>query len=113
MRGRAGVAEVAPDFVGAGVAEVAPDFVGTAAAVEVDGFAGGAVCADAPSTSRSNAASSPSGRMLIALPPDQGVEGGGTRRFVACSKAYPSSIRRPSLQAIPVNVTPKGAGRGT
>jgi hypothetical protein len=51
--------------------------------------------------------------MLIALPPDQGVEGGGTRRFVACSKAYPSSIRRPSLQAIPVNVTPKGAGRGT
>src|SRR6266481_1258050 len=35
---------------------------------------------------------------------------GGTRRFVACSNAYPSSIRRGSLQAIPVKLTPNGPG---
>jgi hypothetical protein len=35
---------------------------------------------------------------------------GATRRFVACSNANASSIRRGSLQALPVKLTPKGAG---
>jgi hypothetical protein len=39
----------------------------------------------------------------------QGVDAGGTRRFVACSKAYANSISRGSLQAPPVKPTPKGA----
>src|SRR5438477_402703 len=39
-----------------------------------------------------------------------GADGGGTRRLVACSNAYASSIRRGSLQAIPVKPTPKGVG---
>jgi hypothetical protein len=39
-----------------------------------------------------------------------GVADGGTRRFVACSKAWASSIRRSSLQAIPVKLTPNGIG---
>src|SRR5262249_39303860 len=38
------------------------------------------------------------------------VQFGATRRFVACSNAYPSSISRASLHAIPVNETPNGAG---
>ena len=41
-----------------------------------------------------------------------GDDGGGARRFVACSKAYASSIRRGSLQAIPVKLTPNGDGFG-
>src|SRR5436309_11352295 len=36
--------------------------------------------------------------------------GGETRPFVACSKAYPSSISRGSLQAMPVKLTPNGPG---
>src|SRR5215470_6970001 len=39
-----------------------------------------------------------------------GADGGGTRRFVACSNAYASSISRGSLQAKPVKPTPNGAG---
>src|SRR5712691_2787120 len=39
-----------------------------------------------------------------------GALAGGTRRFVACSKAYPISINRGSLQAIPVKLTPNGLG---
>src|SRR5262249_18722049 len=39
-----------------------------------------------------------------------GKLGGGTRRLVAASNAYASSIRRGSLQAIPVKLTPNGAG---
>src|SRR6266850_2529854 len=35
---------------------------------------------------------------------------GGTLRLVACSNAYPSSMRRGSLQAIPVKLTPNGPG---
>ena len=35
---------------------------------------------------------------------------GATRRCVACSNAYAISIRRVSRQAIPVNITPNGAG---
>src|SRR6185503_20014810 len=38
-----------------------------------------------------------------------GNEGGDTRRFVACSKAYASAISRGSLQARPVKLTPIGA----
>jgi hypothetical protein len=46
-----------------------------------------------------------------ALWPDgYGVDGGGMRRFVACSNAYASSIRRGSAQAVPVKPTPNGAG---
>ena len=41
---------------------------------------------------------------------DYGALAGGTRRLVACSNAYPSSISRGSLQAIPVKLTPKGLG---
>lgn len=37
-----------------------------------------------------------------------GAPGGGMRRFVACSNAYASRSRVGSLQAIPVNDTPKG-----
>lgn len=36
--------------------------------------------------------------------------GGGTRRFVACSNAYASDNRRDSLHAMPVKLTPNGAG---
>src|SRR5262249_57246384 len=39
-----------------------------------------------------------------------GADGGGMRRFVACSNAYASSISRGSLQAKPVKLTPNGAG---
>ena len=39
-----------------------------------------------------------------------GVDVGGTRRFVACSNAYASASSRGSLQAVPVNPTPNGAG---
>src|SRR5215470_13848016 len=39
-----------------------------------------------------------------------GADGGGMRRFVACSNAYASSISRGSLQANPVKPTPNGAG---
>src|SRR6266550_760468 len=39
-----------------------------------------------------------------------GADAGGTRRFVACSKPYASSIRRGSLHAVPVKLTPNGAG---
>src|SRR5262245_38890220 len=42
--------------------------------------------------------------------PAQGAAGGGTRRLVACSNAYASSINRGSLQAIPVKPTPNGVG---
>jgi hypothetical protein len=35
---------------------------------------------------------------------------GGTRRFVACSNAYASSISFGSLHAMPVKLTPNGAG---
>src|SRR6266542_144261 len=41
----------------------------------------------------------------------QGADGGGTRRFVACSKAYASSMRRGSAHDIAVKLTPYGAGR--
>src|SRR5438876_1818937 len=44
------------------------------------------------------------------LPTRYGVDGGWTRRFVACSNAYASSRRRGSLQAMPAKLTPKGAG---
>ena len=37
-----------------------------------------------------------------------GADGGGTRRRVACSNAYASSISRGSLQAMPVKLTPYG-----
>jgi hypothetical protein len=39
----------------------------------------------------------------------QGVDPGGTRRLVACSNAYASSINRGSLQLMPAKLTPKGA----
>src|SRR5687767_11644826 len=44
----------------------------------------------------------------------RGVYGrtGGVRRFVRCSNAYASSMRRGSEQAGPVNVTPNGIGFG-
>jgi hypothetical protein len=42
-------------------------------------------------------------------PAPYGADGGGMRRFVACSKAYASSSRRGSLHAMPVKLTPKGA----
>ena len=35
---------------------------------------------------------------------------GGTRFFDACSNAYASSISRGSLHAMPVKLTPYGAG---
>src|SRR5262245_20693492 len=41
---------------------------------------------------------------------DYGALAGGTRRFVACSNAYASSIRRGSLHAVPAKLTPKGEG---
>lgn len=41
---------------------------------------------------------------------DYGADGGGMRRFVACSKAYEISISRGSPQASPVKLTPNGAG---
>src|SRR5439155_24969319 len=41
---------------------------------------------------------------------DYGAPSGATRRFVACSNANASSSRRPSLHAIPVKLTPYGAG---
>ena len=44
------------------------------------------------------------------LPRVSGVLGGGTRFFVACSNAYASSISRGSLHAMPVKLTPNGAG---
>src|SRR5262245_28378962 len=37
-----------------------------------------------------------------------GAIAGGTRFLVACSNAYASSIRRGSLQAMPVKLTPYG-----
>src|SRR5437899_9914410 len=40
----------------------------------------------------------------------QGNAGGGTRRFVACSNAYPRRRSVGSLQAMPVKLTPNGAG---
>ena len=39
-----------------------------------------------------------------------GQDEGGVRFLVACSKAYASSIKCGSLQAVPVKLTPKGAG---
>src|SRR5688572_5017439 len=39
-----------------------------------------------------------------------GALGGGTRRFVACSKAYAISISRPSVHGMLVKLTPYGAG---
>ena len=39
-----------------------------------------------------------------------GALAGATRRLVACSKAYPNSINRGSLQAMPVKLTPNGLG---
>ena len=39
-----------------------------------------------------------------------GVAAGGTRFFVACSKAYANSISFGSLHAVPVKPTPNGAG---
>src|SRR4030095_9842797 len=39
-----------------------------------------------------------------------GNNGGGTRFLVACSNAYASSISFGSLHAIPVKLTPNGAG---
>jgi hypothetical protein len=50
-------------------------------------------------------------RMFFMVNPscvDQGAPGGGTRRFVICSKAYPSSMRRGSLHALPVKLMPNG-----
>ena len=41
-----------------------------------------------------------------------GIPGGGTRRIVACSKAYANSISRGSLHAIPAKLTPNGRGFG-
>src|SRR5260370_17001481 len=38
-----------------------------------------------------------------------GADAGGTRRFVACSKPYASSIRRGPLDAVPVKLTPNRA----
>src|SRR5262245_26027364 len=43
----------------------------------------------------------------------QGTEVGGTRRLVACSKANASSSSFGSLHAIPVKLTPNGAGFGS
>ena len=40
-----------------------------------------------------------------------GARTGGIRFFVACSKAKAISIRRGSLHAVPVKLTPNGAGR--
>jgi hypothetical protein len=45
-----------------------------------------------------------------AHPAHYGVDGGGTRFFVACSKAYAISISFGSLHKVPVNPTPNGAG---
>jgi hypothetical protein len=39
--------------------------------------------------------------------------GGANRFLVACSKAYPISIKRGSLQASAVKLTPNGEGRGS
>ncbi len=39
-----------------------------------------------------------------------GVDGGDTRLFVAYSKAKASSMSRGSLHAVPVKLTPNGAG---
>ena len=39
-----------------------------------------------------------------------GVDEGGTRRFVACSNANASPRSRGSLHAVPVKLTPYGAG---
>src|SRR5437667_12780468 len=49
--------------------------------------------------------------MAAASPSGRGYgNAGGTRRLVACSKAYPSSMSRGSLQAMPVTLTPKATG---
>src|SRR5262249_1645698 len=42
-----------------------------------------------------------------------GVDGGGTRFFVACSNAYASSMSRGSLHAVPVKPMPNGGGLGS
>ena len=39
-----------------------------------------------------------------------GADGGGARRFVACSNEYASSISLGSLHAMPVKPTPNGCG---
>src|SRR5262245_55433699 len=39
-----------------------------------------------------------------------GTDGGATRRFVACSNAYANAMSRGSLHAVPVKLTPYGAG---
>src|SRR5262249_28578549 len=49
-------------------------------------------------------------RAACAADRSYGADGGGMRRFVACSNAYASSISRGSLQAKPVKLTPNGAG---
>ena len=53
----------------------------------------------------------PSGYSVPAFAgPHQGISGGGTRRFVACSNAYASAINFGSLHDAPVNPTPNGPG---
>ena len=44
---------------------------------------------------------------------DYGNPGGGVRFFVACSKANASVISFGSLHAVPVKLTPNGAGFGS
>src|SRR6266851_6184044 len=41
---------------------------------------------------------------------NHGIAGGGTRLFAACSKAYAKRSSVGSLHAIPVKLTPNGAG---
>jgi hypothetical protein len=45
-------------------------------------------------------------RSIRARESGHGMFGGGTRRLVACSKAYASAISLGSLHAIPVKLTP-------
>src|SRR5688572_9535596 len=64
---------------------------------------GGAVSCTSGSFSRSRSS-------IMSVIVVYGALGGGTRRLVACSKAYASSISRGSLHAVPVKLTPYGAG---
>jgi hypothetical protein len=63
-----------------------------------------------PSERLSAIAGIPDARRARTIYYGYGALAGGTRRLVACSKAYPNSINRGSLQAMPVKLTPKGLG---
>src|SRR5688572_26185890 len=72
------------------------------------GLSGGPPSLDGVSCSSGSFSRSRSSIMSVIV--GYGAPGGGTRRLVACSNAYASSISRGSLHAVPVKLTPYGAG---